>query len=306
MEIISIIGVVIVLFTFIQIESALERRSIELCHYHIKNQKLSKNTDIRLLVVADLHSKDYGDNNAPLIHLIKEESPQAILIPGDMIVGKKRENVTTAVNLIKELNRIAPVYYSLGNHEQRMKSYAYDPESKEYETVLDLEKDYISKYNHYINEVKAAGAIILDNENLMVKINEEEITITGLSIPLSYFEKFNYKLMETEEVSSLLGSETGAKENLQILLAHNPVHMEAYTKWGADLVVSGHLHGGIIRLPFIGGLITPQVKLFPRYHGGLYRVNKKTAVVSRGLGEHTVNIRVFNSPEVSVIHLRGE
>lgn len=313
--------IIIILILFITLESAIERRTIELCHYHVKSDQLNKDTKLTFVVIADLHSKDYGDDNSALIHAIKGETPDGILIPGDLIIGNKAENCKVALSLLKELVKIAPVYYSHGNHEERMKYYRYDENTGEYETEHTLITDYISKYDHYRSLIDATGVVVLDNETTSVEIKGEKINITGLSISLDYFQKFNHALMEKAEVEDLLNdgksqSQTTPitmikslekdhtiKNNYQILLAHNPAHMDAYTKWGADLTVSGHLHGGIIRLPFIGGIITPQVKLLPKYSAGLYKVNNKSAVVSRGLGEHTVNIRICNPPELSVIHI---
>lgn len=312
---------------FMVIESAIERRTIELCHYHVKSDKLKKETKLTFIVVADLHSKDYGDNNSALVHAIKGENPDGILIPGDLIIGNKAEDYKVAINLLKDLVNIAPVYYSHGNHEDRMKYYAYDQTTGEYVTVESLPKGdgkslhngHVTKYDHYRTLIDGTGAIVLDNGTTTLDIKGEKVDITGLSISLKYFQKFNHQLMEQEEVDVCLAS--GEKGNqgssnlhdknkhslgeqpFRILMAHNPAHMDAYTKWGADLTVSGHLHGGIIRIPFLGGIITPQVKLLPKYSAGLYKVNGKMAVVSRGLGEHTVNIRVCNPPELSVIHI---
>ena len=94
-------------------------------------------------------------------------------------------------------------------------------------------------------------------------------------------------------------------EAFHILLAHNPVYFDTYAAWGADLTLSGHLHGGIIRIPGIGGLITPQAQLFPKYDRGLISVNGKYMVVSAGLGEHTVPIRIFNPPQLILITVEG-
>ena len=94
-------------------------------------------------------------------------------------------------------------------------------------------------------------------------------------------------------------------EVFHILLAHNPVYFDTYAAWGADLTLSGHLHGGIIRIPGIGGLITPQAQLFPKYDRGLISVNGKYMVVSAGLGEHTVPIRIFNPPQLILITVEG-
>ena len=120
-----------------------------------------------------------------------------------------------------------------------------------------------------------------------------------------YFKKFNDYVLETEEITEALGV-CEESDAFQILLAHNPVYFKQYAAWGADLTLSGHLHGGIIRLPLIGGVITPQAKLFPRYHAGKYQIGKKTLIVSRGLGTHTIPIRFNNKPELSVIHLMPE
>lgn len=323
--ILIMIVAVLAILLFIVIESAIERRTIELCHYHVKSNKFQKDSKLTFVTVADLHSKDFGDKNSPLIHAIKEETPDGILIPGDLIIGKKKEDCTVALNLLSELTQIAPVFYSLGNHEQRMKSYLYNEITGEYDTDLSIYSEphnsssanqrAKSKYEQYKELIEQTGARVLDNEMTTMDIKGEKINFIGLSISLDYFEKFNHQLMKKEEVSLLLekGLESAKKEGaleltkddtaFKILLAHNPVHMEAYASWGADLTVSGHLHGGIIRIPFLGGIITPQVKLLPEYSAGLYKVKGKAAVVSRGLGEHTVNVRVCNPPELSVIHI---
>ena len=96
-----------------------------------------------------------------------------------------------------------------------------------------------------------------------------------------------------------------SRASYQILIAHNPSHVPAYKEWKADLVVSGHFHGGLVRLPFLGAVITPQLKIFPRYSGGIYREGQTTTVVSRGIGEHTIPVRLFNTPEVVVLHMKG-
>ena len=84
---------------------------------------------------------------------------------------------------------------------------------------------------------------------------------------------------------------------------HNPAYMDAYLEWGADLVLSGHLHGGLVRIPGLGGIVTPQGFFFPKYSGEMTREGEQTVIVSRGLGSHTLNIRLFNVPELISIHL---
>ena len=89
-------------------------------------------------------------------------------------------------------------------------------------------------------------------------------------------------------------------------MAHNPAYMDAYLEWGADMILSGHLHGGLVRVPVLGGIVTPQGFLFPKYSGEMTKVGDQTVIVSRGLGTHTLNIRFFNTPELVCICLGGE
>ena len=109
--------------------------------------------------------------------------------------------------------------------------------------------------------------------------------------------------MEEEEIESRVGA---ADSSYQILLAHNPAYVEAYRKWGADLILSGHLHGGIVRIPGIGGVIAPDLTLFPKYSGDIYRKEDATVVVSKGLGAHSVPIRLLNPAEMVVLVLNED
>ena len=107
-----------------------------------------------------------------------------------------------------------------------------------------------------------------------------------------------------EQIEERIGKADIAK--YQILLAHNPIYTDTYLKWGADLVLSGHLHGGIVRIPGLGGVITPQFRLFPKYSGELTVKDGKSVVVSKGLGTHTIRIRFLNPADVIVLHFQGK
>ena len=122
-------------------------------------------------------------------------------------------------------------------------------------------------------------------------------------MPLKYYRKFCSLPYDIQDLQRHFGNP--GKDAYHILLAHNPVYFEQYARWGADLTLSGHLHGGIIRIPGIGGLITPQARLFPRYDRGLFEKDGKYMVVSPGLGEHTVPIRIFNPPQLIGIVIKG-
>jgi predicted MPP superfamily phosphohydrolase len=154
-----------------------------------------------------------------------------------------------------------------------------------------------------LEPIEVSGTHVLINESVRFSVGDNQFQIFGYDLPPKYFEKFNRYVFEVRQMEEVFGSCDDTTDSFQILLAHNPVYFEQYASWGADLTLSGHLHGGIIRLPFIGGVITPQAKLFPRYSAGKYEIGEKKIIVSRGLGTHTIPIRFNNKPELSVIHL---
>ncbi len=128
--------------------------------------------------------------------------------------------------------------------------------------------------------------------------------LRGLEIPLECYKHFGRGKLSTEQIEDGIGN--SCEDGYEILLAHNPTYMKSYVKWGADLVLSGHLHGGIVRLPLLGGVIAPNFIVFPKYSGDLYQEGDTHIVVSKGLGTHTINIRLFNPAELVVLHLQGK
>ena len=121
---------------------------------------------------------------------------------------------------------------------------------------------------------------------------------------MSSYRKFSKESVTSGDITELLGR-PAAEDACTILLAHNPAYMDAYLEWGADLILSGHLHGGLVRVPGIGGIVTPQGFLFPKYSGEMTKEGDQTVIVSRGLGTHTLNIRLFNTPELISVQLGG-
>ncbi len=112
--------------------------------------------------------------------------------------------------------------------------------------------------------------------------------------------------MDPDLIAKKLFEVKGAeKDRFQILIAHNPQYFKEYAGWGADLTLSGHVHGGIVRLPLLGGVVSPSLALFPKYSGGRYQQAGRTMILSRGLGTHTINVRMFNPGEVSLIEIKG-
>lgn len=273
------------------LESWREQRYFKVTHNTVEvSQWECSEPEITLVFLSDLHNKIYGMDNENLFQAIKDVHPDLILIGGDMLVGKKnaRYSYEPALRFVSRLPQICPVYYANGNHEQRMK-----------ESLQRYENALIS----YKKQLQEAGVQFLENAHTIHKIRGRNMQITGLELPMETYRKFRKPSLTPADIERCVGKKNG--NHYQILLAHNPSGFPAYKAWGADLVLSGHLHGGIVRLPGIGGVITPQAVLFPKYSGEMTKEEGHTIIVSRGLGTHTVNLRFLNEAELVVIHLKG-
>lgn len=250
--------------------------------YTIQSSLIKK--DATAVLLADLHNRVYGKKNETLIQAIRDVKPDFVLSAGDMLTAKPGYSFQVAQDFMKKIADEFPVYYALGNHEYRMKIY---PE------------DYGTAYDDYMTGILESGIHVLDNES--IRIEEFAIQITGLSIERKYYKRFRKTSMEQEYLLSTIG--TKQSDAFQILLAHNPEYYDEYDAWGANLVLSGHVHGGVMRLPVLGGVISPKLVLFPKYDGGEFVGKNGKMILSRGLGMHTIPIRIFNPPELVVIHL---
>ena len=174
----------------------------------------------------------------------------------------------------------------MGNHEQRMKTY---PEK------------YGKTIYEYIQTLQDAGIIFLDNASTDLKLGDFKMRITGLNLPIESYFRRQRGSIGRKYIEKFVGK---AKNDVfQILLAHDPSHFQGYKEWGADLVLSGHLHGGVARVPAWRGIITPHLHLFPKYSGEMTTEEKRTIIVSTGLGTHTIKFRILNYPEIVVIEL---
>ena len=255
--------------------------------YEIRSDKITH--DVRLCLLSDLHGKDYGENNQRLISAVEKTHPDIILVAGDMITSQNpcTKSGDVALHLLSALAEKYPVFLANGNHEYK---------------VEKMTEWFGSFYETYARQLNSAGIKILQNESIY--LDKENICITGLEMRHRYYHRFYKHRMDPEYLNETLG--TPAKKQFQLLIAHNPMYFEEYADWGADLTVSGHIHGGIIRLPFFGGVISPALILFPKYDGGRYDRNGKTLILSRGLGTHTIPVRMFNSGEVVIIDLKKQ
>ncbi|HJD47938.1 MAG TPA: metallophosphoesterase [Candidatus Mediterraneibacter norfolkensis] len=275
------------------IESYRETHNFCVTRFRVSSKKMAdlEGEKIKIIFLSDLHNKEYGEKNERLLRAIRQTFPDLILIGGDMLVGKENASYEPALSFVERLTAFCPVIYANGNHEQRMKE---EPEK------------YKASYKEYRRMLRSKGVLFLENGSTEVKVHGERIRISGLELPLETYKKFHKGQVDGSTVEECLGfiPRERADQDYQILLAHNPAHMEAYKEWGADLILSGHLHGGIARIPGIGGVITPQAFLFPKYSGEMSTEGEQTIIVSRGLGSHTINIRLFNMPELILIELK--
>lgn len=282
-----LIGVILVLCIA---EWMREIFTFKITHYEIVSDKLNKlKVERKVIFLTDLHNNSYGSNNDKLLTALKKQNPDLILIGGDMVVGKPEISTKVAEHFVCKLAEICPVYYANGNHEQRMKIYS---------------EKFGNKYEEYKTAVEQSGVHFLENEYVELMFETLPVQIHGLEIPREGYKKFRKTFVSLEQIKERIGKPNSSC--YQILLAHNPNYADTYLQWGADLVLSGHLHGGIVRIPGLGGVITPQFRLFPKYSGELTVKDGKSVVVSKGLGTHTIKMRFLNPAEMIVLHLRGK
>ena len=241
----------------------------------------------RAVILADLHNKQFGKGNERLLTAIEELKPDGILIAGDMIIADPGKKNKQAIELMEKLAERYPIYYGNGNHEHRLKLY---PE--EYGDMGEV----------YEKALKKAGIDRLVNSH--VEIEGTGITVYGSEIDREYYRRYKTEHMEPDYLAMLLGKPKEEKYN--ILLAHNPDYFPQYAQWGADVVFSGHVHGGMVRIPGWRGVVSPAVRLFPKYDGGVFKEGKTTMILSRGLGMHTIPIRLFNPGELIVVDFLPE
>ena len=172
--------------------------------------------------------------------------------------------------------------------------------------VLSSNEYYTVEYKNYIYRIENKNLHILANKHEYVTIKGTRFCLYGLELDASYYSKKTTKHVDVAYVEKLLGPEPEHKHSIPIVIAHNPNSFDACAKWGAEYVLSGHNHGGFIRLPFIGGIVSPNFRPFPKYSAGIYKHKEcvSTMLLSRGLGTHTIKFRLFNKPELMVIKFK--
>ncbi len=273
------------------LRSEYEKVCLKLKTYVIENEKIPDSFDgVRIAVLSDLHNKQFGVNNEELYRYIKAARPDYILSAGDLITKTKPEETGDVASFVGSLTKLCPVYLGNGNHELKLRQH----------TVPGLG---ITAYDRYVRHLQKFGVTVLADETVEIERDGEFICVTGLDLGLEHYAKGTHVPMKKGYMESKLG--TADQGRFHILLGHYPNYFPEYAAWGADLILSGHMHGGTVRLPGVGGLMSPNFEFFPTYDKGLFTRKGSAMVVSPGLGTHSINVRFGeNFPEIPVIVLR--
>lgn len=286
-SIISIIILLIIAGVLVVAEIYRESRTFVTKVYEISIPEAQFEEPHNLVFISDLHNHMYGSKNQELLAAIRKQKPDFVLVGGDIPIAREDASLEPAIDFIQRLSKEYQVYYASGNHEQRMGLY---PEK------------YKSMYQQYMQGIQDGKLVYLVNKSVSILLENFPIEIVGVEIPREFYKRFFHKMLKKEDMMQLLGKK---KSVYTILMAHNPEYFKAYAEWGADITLSGHVHGGVMRLPFLGGVISPSFRLFPKYDGGRKQEFGKEMIISRGLGVHTIPIRLFNPAELVVLRFHS-
>jgi len=284
----------ILIFLFLIVFFYWQNHTLQITRYELVYDNLPKSFDgYRIVQISDMHGKTFGKENIGLAKRIISLKPDILLITGDMMSSTINDE-DAFLDFLDHFNKTCPIYMCLGNHEQIAGQLTSHGDN--------------SRYSIFINNIREKGVMLLDNEEISVKKGADSITISGLTLELYHYSRRDVEYYDenmsltVSYMEAVLGKSQG---EFNILLAHNPSYFKEYVSWGADLILSGHMHGGIIRIPFWGGVFSPEKVLFPEYDAGLFESGDSRMVVNRGLGYSKVNFRLFNRPEISFIVLKS-
>ncbi len=303
--------------------------SFKVVRYQIPSKKIEGN--LRFALLSDLHNRQHGPHNRDLLSAIVAARPDLILVAGDMTIARTSETAE-GIRLLREMQKIAPVAFANGNHESKLHINHHD----DFERVqAELEADGVTFLNNRSqtfslggrgaglsdeNELAPreefrqvsgpavenapaegpAGGSAAENAPAAVSAGANFVTGYGLEIPVDLYKKFRVQHFSLQEMQTMLGERPGG-DTFSFLLAHNPQFMPTYLAWGADLVVCGHFHGGIMRLTDHQVLVSPYGFPLPRFGYGRYCDGRHTGIVTSGLGDHALDIRIHNPMELVII-----
>lgn len=246
-----------------------ENKHLVVTGYEFTAEGLENFEAYRIVQISDLHNALFGKDNSKLIDRIKELEPDMIVFTGDF-VDANHTNIDRALAFANEAATIAPSYYITGNHE-----YWLDNEER----------------NQLFGGFKTAGVVMLNNEKLEIANGDKFFNLIGIDdMALGRGEIF-------EQLQPQM-------DGYNVVLAHEPQYLNWYSQLGADIVLTGHAHGGQFRFPFIGAVYAPNQGLNPELTEGVHKSGKTHMVISRGLGNSTFPFRLFNDPEIVYIDIK--
>lgn len=248
------------------------REDLEISRYEVKSQKLPESFDgFKIVQLSDLHGAEFGEDGMELVEKVKELEPDMIALTGDFVTDEG--DLAAVKKLAGRLTELCPVYFVSGNHE--------------FGSGLAVKVR---------NILERAGVKYLSNEYLTISRGEDEILLGGVEDPLAYAD-----MLSPDELAQKMND--AAPDAFKILLGHRNYWMTEYPELPVDLIFCGHAHGGLIRIPGVGGLIGTDRRLFPDFDAGEYNNGRYTLIVSRGLGNSVPIPRVFNRPEIVCVEL---
>lgn len=248
--------------------------------FTISSDRLPKAFDgFKIAQVSDLHNAQIGKDNKKLISTLESAKPDIIAITGDIIDSRNTDTQVT-LDFVKKAVEIAPCYYVTGNHESR-----------------------IEEYESFKTEMENLGVEVLEDEKIKLEQSSSYISLIGVNDP-SFTTAYLFGDSVTVMAQKL--SALTDEDSYTVLLSHRPELFECYSKAKVDLVLSGHAHGGQVVLPFDIGLVAPNQGFFPKYDFGLFTQESTNMIVSRGIGNSIIPIRINNRPEVILVQLESK
>lgn len=248
------------------------REDLEISRYEVASQKLPESFDgFKIVQLSDLHGAEFGEDGMELVDKVGSLEPDMIALTGDFVTDEG--DLAAVEKLAARLVKLCPVYFISGNHE--------------FGSGLAVKVR---------NILERAGVKYLSNEYLTISRGEDEILLGGVEDPLAYAD-----MLSPDELAQKMND--AAPDAFKILLGHRNYWMTEYPELPVDLIFCGHAHGGLIRIPGVGGLIGTDRRLFPDFDAGEYNNGRYTLIVSRGLGNSVSIPRVFNRPEIVCVEL---